>query len=748
MTRSKKRRGRNRSHPRAKAESAQAPAARVAAVGEQLAFALLLLAQALAFDTGIDRGYALPKLVALHLVAPLVFAFAAYRLWRGAAPIPPRVPVVAAVALGGWWVVVTVAAFHRHTSLYGMPGRYNGLWTQLTCLGLFVVAALAPDRATARRRLLVVVGVLVPVAAFTIFQYFVPDPRWPAPRPPATIGQPVLLSALLALALPLTLAATFARRSRTHTVTSALATALLAAAIAASLSRGPLVGALVAAVVVLAAATPTRRSRLVAIGIGLVLLTAAGSMVLLNPQRREGIAVRLRAFTQPGGDPSVSGRLVFYDAALRMAGDHPLTGVGLESFGLLYPRYRPVEPEAIPVDNIPSMVHNGYLQWAVTAGLPGLLLYLVVLGSVGTVVVRSYRRTSEHRERLTLAALLGALSGYAIQDLSGWLDAPLSVFFWTLLGTALALSRDDPPGEGTPASGGARLSLAALGSALLVVVAFVASAFPIPRILAEARAARTLGSIHSASPAALKAVVTELPDDAFHLERVGNELVRRFVVRPTRREYLAAADLLDRSARSNPFNPYASIQRIHLETVAAAGPPELRPLLGVEDHVAALVSTDPNNPTAHLAIARLRYREGRLDEAQKEVERALQLRPGLGAALVVQGDLQHEAGETREAAASYDEAVAQLEPSNPLWSDAMLKLAVNQLESGQVDHAVSVAEALVRQKPDAAMGHLVLGVGYGMKGDVARARAAYETTLVLDPENEEARKALAALDEG
>jgi O-antigen ligase len=740
---SRKRRHRPRPEPLA-GVPAKGGRARAIPACEELAFALLLVAVALAFDRTSDSGYVLPKVVALRLLAPLVFAFAAYRLWRGPRPELSLVPMAATVALGAWWAVATVAAAHPYTSQHGMPGRYNGLWTQLTCLGLFVAAALAPDRAAARRRRVVVVAALVPVAAYTLVQYFAPDPLWPSPRPPSTIGQPVQLSALLALALPFPLAGVFAARSRARAIVPALAAAVVAAAIAASLSRGPLVGAVAGVVLVLAAVVRAMRIRLAPVVIGVALLAAAGSVALLNPQRREGIAERLRAFTNPGADPSVVGRLVLYQAAVRMTADHPLTGVGLESFGLLYPRYRLVEPAAVPVDSVPSMVHDGYLHWAATTGVPGLLLYVSVLGAVAWGLGGSWRRAQDPRRQLELAAFLAALTAYAVQDLSGWLDPALSVFFWTLLGLAVASARDDTVAVSPR---GVPFSLAHRGAALVLVAAFGAAAGLIPRTLAERRAARTLGAVQSAPDTALEAIVAELPDDAYHLERVGTELVRRFAERPDRRSYLAAADRLDRAARRNPFDPYVSVQRVRLEALAVVGPPDLRPLLGAEDAVAAATATDPNNPTVHVAIARLRYTQGRGAEARREAEHALRLRPGLPSALVVRADLEYSAGDARTAAATYAEAAARLDPKDGWWMEAMLKQVVNLIGSGQLERAASVGEEIVRLKPDTSTAHLLLGVTYGMRGDGARARAAYERTLLLDPHNEKARSALLALGE-
>jgi Tfp pilus assembly protein PilF len=187
------------------------------------------------------------------------------------------------------------------------------------------------------------------------------------------------------------------------------------------------------------------------------------------------------------------------------------------------------------------------------------------------------------------------------------------------------------------------------------------------------------------------------------------------------------------------------IQRVRLEALAEVGPPALRPLLGAEDAVAGAAATDPNNPTVHVAIARLRYTQGQPVEARREAEHALRLRPGLPSALVVRADLEYSAGETRTAAATYAEAAAGLDPKDGWWTEAMLKQLVNLIESDQLERAASVGEEIVRLRPDASTAHLLLGVAYQKRGDTSRARAEYERTLVLDPGNGRARSALAGL---
>src|SRR4029079_694886 len=132
------------------------------------------------------------------------------------------------------------------------------------------------------------------------------------------------------------------------------------------------------------------------------------------------VVQRASMFRNLAVDPSFADRFVMYRAAVGLLRDHPIVGVGLENFGLLYPRYRPIEPEVLPVDTIPTMVHNGYLQTATTSGLPGLFVYLVLIAAVVWVVWRN-RPSADASDAIMPMALLAAIASYLVQDLSGWL---------------------------------------------------------------------------------------------------------------------------------------------------------------------------------------------------------------------------------------------------------------------------------------------------------------------------------------
>jgi putative inorganic carbon (HCO3(-)) transporter len=63
------------------------------------------------------------------------------------------------------------------------------------------------------------------------------------------------------------------------------------------------------------------------------------------------------------------------------------------------------------------MVHNGYLQTALTNGLPALLLYLLLIALIVIGIYKAYRGAPERDRKVLLLAFLAAIIGYLLQDL-------------------------------------------------------------------------------------------------------------------------------------------------------------------------------------------------------------------------------------------------------------------------------------------------------------------------------------------
>ena len=132
------------------------------------------------------------------------------------------------------------------------------------------------------------------------------------------------------------------------------------------------------------------------------------------------------------GEVSWLGRVEVWSRALWAIADFPLTGTGLDMFrrlaGPSYPLF--VFPHGHDVGH----AHNTYLQVALDLGLPGLVCYLALLGTVLVAGWQSHKRACD---RLVSTVALGGTAGLATHAAWGMADAlPLGTradFFWWVL---------------------------------------------------------------------------------------------------------------------------------------------------------------------------------------------------------------------------------------------------------------------------------------------------------------------------
>lgn len=105
----------------------------------------------------------------------------------------------------------------------------------------------------------------------------------------------------------------------------------------------------------------------------------------------------------PTEDVASGGRTHYWKATARMFWDHPIVGVGLEGFGMAFPRY-----DSLNGTYRVERAHNDYLQTLAETGLIGSLCavaFLLILFRQGWTLLR---RTHDPGRR---AVVLGALAG-------------------------------------------------------------------------------------------------------------------------------------------------------------------------------------------------------------------------------------------------------------------------------------------------------------------------------------------------
>jgi putative inorganic carbon (HCO3(-)) transporter len=126
--------------------------------------------------------------------------------------------------------------------------------------------------------------------------------------------------------------------------------------------------------------------------------------------------------------------------ALAIARDHPVGGVGLNNYTIVYPDYEPTfARQLIEMDGMLTVVHNVYALILAEVGFVGLCAFLVFpLGSVVLAVTRFREVESQHR-----GVVVGACCGIAgamafdLSEVSLWMDG--SMYMLAFLAGLLAV---------------------------------------------------------------------------------------------------------------------------------------------------------------------------------------------------------------------------------------------------------------------------------------------------------------------
>lgn len=299
---------------------------------------------------------------------------------------PPRWVVTPAgvlvLAFGGW-LAVSAAASQQRAVAVG--------W--LVSYGLLVLlpALLATTDARVRgvlRATWVVLGALL--GAYALVETFVLqanplfDPlyasggsggplvqQWSVYRATTSLGHPVSNGAFFAVAVPLALGAALHRRSAPAT----LAAVLAAGGAVASGSRGAFAAMLAGAAVVVLAPTPGRAARGAGAGKALAALAVAAALVAGSAY----LAVR---DASGEGAESAAFRVTQVPIALQSVAESPLLGTG--------PGAASLSQESLLARIGGAGAFESYwLELAVGAGVPGLLLGAAVLAAAAVAALRS-----------------------------------------------------------------------------------------------------------------------------------------------------------------------------------------------------------------------------------------------------------------------------------------------------------------------------------------------------------------------
>ena len=157
---------------------------------------------------------------------------------------------------------------------------------------------------------------------------------------------------------------------------------------------------------------------------------------------------------------SVSLRGEYWRAGLKMGSEHPLTGVGMDSYGDWYRRAR--SENAATILPGPKVVtnasHNVVIDFFAYGGWPLLLAYLSMLLLAAIAVIKVLRRTKSYNP--VFVAMVAAWTCYEVQSLISINQIGLAVWGWLLTGALVSYevaTRPDTASETAPTSAKTKL---------------------------------------------------------------------------------------------------------------------------------------------------------------------------------------------------------------------------------------------------------------------------------------------------
>jgi hypothetical protein len=131
-------------------------------------------------------------------------------------------------------------------------------------------------------------------------------------------------------------------------------------------------------------------------------------------------------------ESSLVSRGHYWRAATGMLKDNPVWGIGLDSFGDWYFRFRSISAyEWLPFQNTNS-AHNVYLDIASGGGIPLILAFFVLNFFVVRAIARNIRNASKFD--LTFAVMIGCWVGYLAQMFVSINQIGLAIWGWTISG--------------------------------------------------------------------------------------------------------------------------------------------------------------------------------------------------------------------------------------------------------------------------------------------------------------------------
>lgn len=264
----------------------------------------------------------------------------------------------------------------------------------------------------------------------------------------STIGNPIMLGAVLTLILPFCIAGVASRSSTTLRLgylMAGLATlicAVLTFARSAWVSVGVVVFVWAVIHRTLSGHVIWRRRMFVAFVCAL-LVAPVLQMLLRDSVERAAYTAVEKASSTFRHDPNVEFRVAQFKTTAEVMAHYPLGGVGFGNFTRIFERVKDGSTTALDLPNAAHTTENMYLMVIVETGLPSLLVLLCFFGTYLNWLRKRYLESTGD-DTLMVLAVISSTAGFLV-NIFFWdgLNQPaVRILFWSIVGLGFAIGNE------------------------------------------------------------------------------------------------------------------------------------------------------------------------------------------------------------------------------------------------------------------------------------------------------------------
>ncbi|MFP4662171.1 MAG: O-antigen ligase family protein [Halanaerobiales bacterium] len=344
-------------------------------------------------------------------------------------------------------ILSTVFSKHRWIAFYGYPYRWEGLLAYLAYILLFVYIIIFISK---RDKLIFLVKtLLVSGSLITIYGYlqlfrldFIDAGHYRErfyPRMFSTLGNPNFAGTYISMLLPLAFVLfLYAKNRRQYIITGVMTAGFYGFLIGTSTRGCWLTFAVIFLMIVWLLREKIRKNYkpFLILVLAFILITAVmdyyqGGYIT---RRLLSIILDMERLTDRTQISNVgSHRMFIYQHSIALLWENPLLGSGLDTFRFVFPQAKFMEH--INKNIVADKAHCEYLQLAITAGIPALLAYLWLVGSILKRGYRNLKKNDKYQQGLFMAML-----AYLIQATFNISVVSVAPVFWAVMGMNVVIN--------------------------------------------------------------------------------------------------------------------------------------------------------------------------------------------------------------------------------------------------------------------------------------------------------------------